>query len=117
MENALALRRNRWGVPMTLLDRFFDDDYLSGAYSRSTYDYEEDGTAVIKVETPGVDKKDLNVKLEDDTLRIKAGDSKTLCYTLSSKVNFKGIVAEYKDGLLTVRVPPKEPNVVDVPVK
>jgi HSP20 family protein len=81
---------------------------------------------VVVAELPGVKKEDLDVQVRGDTLRIKgkkavthdakasvhrrersAGDfDRTL--TLPAQLNAAKVAAEYRDGVLTVRLPRAE---------
>lgn len=91
----------------------------------------EDGTLVVRVEIPGIDPdKDVDVSVTDHTLRISAKreerseDKKKDGYhsefrygefqrslALPSGVDKDSVKAEYKDGILEVRVPwPAEPQ-------
>ena len=81
----------------------------------------------MKVELPGVDPKDLDVRIEDNTLFLK-GERKlekevkeenyhriersygsfTRSFALPSSVNADKTSAEYKDGVLTLTMPKRE---------
>jgi len=81
---------------------------------------------VVVAELPGVRKEDLDVQVRGDTLRIKG--KKTLAYepkasvhrreraagefdrtlTLPAQLDASKVAAEYKDGVLTVRLPRAE---------
>lgn len=81
---------------------------------------------VVVAELPGVRKEDLDVQVRGDTLRIKG--KKTLAYepnssvhrreraagefdrtlTLPAQLDAAKVAAEYKDGVLTVRLPRAE---------
>ncbi len=91
--------------------------------------YEEDKELVIKVEMPGIRKKDLDISLNDDMLTIKAekkeekeeGEKGTTHYTrerrfgryirsmtLPARVDAENISATLKKGLLEIRLPKAE---------
>lgn len=85
--------------------------------------YETDEALTLVMEIPGVDRKDVDVSLEDDVLRVQGsiGFSKyegmepvyteynvghyTRSFTLSSKVNQDQISAQLEDGVLTLTLP------------
>jgi HSP20 family protein len=80
--------------------------------------YETDGALTLVMEMPGVEKKDVNVQLENDVLRVEGriDFSKyeglepvyaeynvghfTRSFTLSDKIDQDGISAELADGVL-----------------
>jgi HSP20 family protein len=85
---------------------------------------ERDGNLVIRVETPGVNEKDIELKLEGRVLTLK-GEKKmdkeetrgdyhrverchgtfSRSFTLPEKADPEKIRAEYRNGVLTVTVP------------
>ncbi len=89
--------------------------------------YETDHDLVLKAELPGVDPKNLEVRVEDGTLYLK-GERKqesevkeekyhrversygafTRTFTLPSTVSTEGIKADYKDGVLTLTMAKRE---------
>jgi HSP20 family protein len=93
----------------------------------------------IKVELPGVDKKDVKITVQDDVLTIKGEKKKEeekkgenyyrveRCYgtfqrsfTLPSSVASDKIDASYDNGVLTIRIPKLEeakPKEIEVKVK
>ena len=89
--------------------------------------YEQDGNIVMKAELPGVDPKDVDVRLENNTLTLsgqrrldsevkqenyhrveRAYGTFTRSFTLPSVVDQGHIKAEYKDGVLKVTLPKRE---------
>lgn len=99
---------------------------------------ENDKTVTIKIDVPGMEKKDLSVQIEDDMLVLK-GERKSekkeqkddyvhvereygsffRSYPLPEYVEKGSIKANCKDGVLTVelaKVPGKKTEVKDVPV-
>jgi HSP20 family protein len=100
--------------------------------------YEEKDNFVVKAELPGLKKEDINVSLQDGTLII-SGERKsetkgegTEVYraeryfgkfqrsvSLPVPVAANAVVAEYKDGILTVKLPKSEeakPKQIEVKV-
>jgi len=89
--------------------------------------YETEGELVVKVDLPDVNERDLDVRLENNILTIRgerkfeekveqenylrverAYGSFSRSFALSNTVNTEAIKAEYRDGVLTVRVPKRE---------
>jgi HSP20 family protein len=109
------------------------------AWSPSCDIYETDNLIVVKAEIPGVKKEDVKVNLQDGRLTI-SGERKfeeetkkenyvrvereygsfIRSFTLPPSVDTKGISAEFKDGLLELKLPKTEqakPKEVEIKVK
>jgi HSP20 family protein len=89
-------------------------------YVPSTDIYETDDALTLVMEVPGVEKKDVDVRLENDTLRVEArldfGKYEELdplyteynvghftrAFSLSSKIDQQQISAQLEDGVLTL---------------
>ena len=89
--------------------------------------YEGQNELVAKVDLPGVEEKDIDIRLENNTLTIR-GDRKfeksvdednylrveraygsfTRTFSLPNTVNAEGINASYNNGVLTVHMPKRE---------
>jgi HSP20 family protein len=89
--------------------------------------YETENDIVLKAELPGVDPKDVEVKVEDNTLYLK-GERKfekevanenyhrversygsfARSFSLPNSINTEKVKAEFKDGLLTLTLPKRE---------
>jgi HSP20 family protein len=99
----------------------------SRSWSPAVDVYETDQSLVIKAELPGIDPKDLEVRVENKTLFIKGErkfekDTKEGNYhrversygtflrsfTLPSSVNAEGAQAEYRDGILALKLAKRE---------
>jgi HSP20 family protein len=89
--------------------------------------YENGDNLVLKAELPGVDPKDVEIRVEDNTLYMK-GERKfekevkeenyhrversygnfTRSFSLPNSIDADKVSAEYKDGILTLTMPKKE---------
>ncbi len=138
------------------LDRFFDiredfdnvmRDFLRGfgssLSSREVFpvaDVKEDGDKyTITLEVPGIDKKDLKIKIKENSLLIE-GEKKEetkeegesylrversygnfrRAFSFSSALDEKKVNAEFKDGVLIITLPKSEkekPKEIEVKVK
>jgi HSP20 family protein len=89
--------------------------------------YENDQNIVLKAELPGVDPKNVDIRVEDGTLYLRGErkfekDTKEENYhriersygtfvrtfQLPRSVNPENVVAEYKDGVLSLTIPKRE---------
>jgi HSP20 family protein len=106
-----------------------DDEALStrGAWVPAVDIYEHDGALVIKAELPDMKREDIDVTVEKSTLTIR-GERKlssevkednfhriersfgafSRSFSLPSTVDVNKTAAEYKDGVLIVRLPIRE---------
>jgi HSP20 family protein len=104
-----------------------DDDVALGVWSPSVDMFEKDGKVVIKAELPGLEKKDLNLEINNGVLTLK-GERKydnevkeenfyrremsygkfIRSFTLPAEVDADKIKADFQNGLLTVEVPKSE---------
>lgn len=121
------------------MNRMFDESFrgsgrsggedwaLGGAWAPAVDIYEHDGNIVVKAELPGVDPKDVDVRVENNTLSLR-GERKiddevkqesyhrveraygtfTRSFSLPSVLDQEKIKAEYKDGVLKVTLPKHE---------
>jgi len=104
-----------------------DDWALGGTWAPAVDIYEHENNIVIKAELPGVDPKDVDIRLENNTLTL-SGERKfdnevkkenyhrveraygafTRSFTLPTVVDQGSIKAEFKDGVLRVTLPKRE---------
>ena len=120
-----------------LNDRFFtglcdhgrcDDRALQTSNLMKTDVIEKDNSYQLEAELPGFNKEDINIDLKDDILTIKAThnenkdekddngkyirrERRTSSYQRSFRVDGlkpEDIIAQYRNGILTVNVPKKE---------
>ena len=101
--------------------------FNKGAYPKVNV-YEYDDKIGIVAEIPGLDKKNVTVEVEDSVLTI-AGDKHgfdsdggkcitrelkqsafTRSFNLGEYLDGKNVSAKFKDGLLSISVPKKEPE-------
>jgi HSP20 family protein len=104
-----------------------DDWAFGGSWAPSVDIYEQDGNIVLKAELPGIDPKDVDVRVENNVLTLR-GERKlesevkredyhrveraygkfSRSFTLPSVVDTEKIKADYKDGVLQVSLPQRE---------
>jgi len=104
-----------------------EDWALGGSWAPAVDIYEQDNNIVLKAELPGVDPKDVDIRLENNTLTLR-GERKfdeevkkenyhrveraygafTRSFTLPTVVDQGNIKAEFKDGVLRVTLPKRE---------
>jgi HSP20 family protein len=89
--------------------------------------FEAENELVAKVDLPGVDEKDIDIRLENNTLTIRgerkfeksvnedhylrverAYGSFTRTFSLPNTINSEGINANYSNGVLTLHLPKRE---------
>lgn len=119
------------------MNRLFDESYrsrtgeddwaLGGSWAPAVDIYEHENNIVLKAELPGVDPKDVDIRLENNTLTLRgerkfdsdvkkenyhrverAYGSFTRSFTLPTIVDQNNIKAEFKDGVLRVTLPKRE---------
>jgi HSP20 family protein len=115
----------------TLPARFFGKDFETSipttAFNPSVDIFENDNEVVLKAELPGMNAKDIDVRLENNVLTLKGErhfekETKeenyhriereygtfTRSFALPTAVNGDKVTAEYKDGILKIVLPKKE---------
>jgi len=104
-----------------------EDWALGGSWAPAVDIYEQGTDIVLKAELPGVDPKDVDIRVENNVLTLRgerkfdgevkresyhrverAYGSFTRSFTLPNTVNTESIKAEYKDGVLRVTLPKHE---------
>jgi HSP20 family protein len=104
-----------------------EEDWVGGSWAPAVDIYEQNGNIVLKAELPGVDPKDVDVRVENNILTLsgerklenevkrenyhrveRAYGSFTRSFTLPNVVDTEKIKAEYKDGLLRMTLPKKD---------
>ena len=116
-----------------LFENFFNDFPFNGSLTESRENWmpsvdilEKDGNLILRAELPGMTEKQIDLKVEGDTLILKgerkmeSEDKKenyhriesfhgsfTRTFRLPETVDIHKISADYKDGILTVTLPQK----------
>jgi len=113
-----AFRGNRGGE---------DDWAFGGNWAPAVDIFEQDGNIVLRAELPGLDPKDVDVRVENNVLTLR-GERKlesevkredyhrversygkfSRSFTLPTVVDTEKIKADYKDGVLQVSLPQRE---------
>ncbi|MBK7090436.1 MAG: Hsp20/alpha crystallin family protein [bacterium] len=126
--------RNRFGLMNGEIDRMFNEIFNGGSVVESEVGWvpradvhETDETFLIQLDVPGIDKNDIKVKFEDNTL-IVSGERKyenkeedknyrhveriygtfTRTLKLPKDVDAQKIAANYKNGVLEITLPKAE---------
>ena len=109
------------------LGRGQEEDWAMGAWAPAVDIYEKGTDVVLKAELPGVDPKDVDIRIENNVLTLR-GERKfeeetkqenyhrversygafTRAFTLPSTVDTGNVKAEYKDGVLRITLPKRE---------
>jgi HSP20 family protein len=104
-----------------------DDWALGGSWAPTVDIYEHNGNLVLKAELPGIDPKDVDIRVENNVLTLR-GERKldtevkqenyhrversygsfSRSFTLPNVVDTDKIKAEFKDGVLQLVLPKKE---------
>ena len=119
------------------MNRLFDESYrgrqagedwaLGGSWAPAVDIYEQNGNIVLQAELPGLDPKDVDVRVENNVLTLRGQrkleetvtkdsfhrversyGSFTRSFTLPNVVDTEKIQATYKDGVLRLTLPTKE---------
>ncbi len=117
------------------VNRLFEDTFNGGRSGQSDLAtwapavdvFETENDLVVKADLPDVQEKDIDIRIENNTLTIR-GERKfeqqvsedkylrieraygtfTRSFSLPNTVNAEAIKAEYRNGVLTVRMPKRE---------
>ena len=111
----------------TFLGKDWEKSMSTTEWNPSVDIFENDNEVVIKAELPGMDAKDIEVKLENNVLVLKGErrfekeakeenyhriereyGSFSRAFSLPAAVDGDKVTAEYKDGVLKVMLPKKE---------
>ncbi len=100
------------------------DDLMATGFVPAVDIYEDEHAITLKAEVPGIEEKDIDVRLENQTLTLR-GERKfekeekeenfhrierrygsfTRSFTLPNTVDVENVKAEYANGVLSVRLP------------
>jgi HSP20 family protein len=111
----------------TLTQMFGEDEGKLGTWSPAVDVFETDQNIVVKAELPGVDPKDVEIRVENNTLFLKGQrkfenevkeenyhriersyGSFTRTFELPGSIDAEKVSAEYKSGVLTLTLPKRE---------
>ncbi|MGQ9800421.1 MAG: Hsp20/alpha crystallin family protein [Candidatus Saccharicenans sp.] len=128
-------RMNRLFEDLVSSPKFEDTDIIQSTWSPAVDIYETENELVLTAELPGVEEKDIEIKVEDNTLSLKgerkfeketreenyhrierAYGSFYRSFSLPQYVDQDKISAEYENGLLKIHMP-KKPEVKPRKVK
>jgi HSP20 family protein len=104
-----------------------EESLTAGSFIPSVDVYEDEHAIQLKIEVPGLDEKDIDIRLENNVLTVK-GERKieketkeenyrrierrygtfTRSFTLPNTVSSESVQAGYDKGVLTIRLPKKE---------
>jgi HSP20 family protein len=104
-----------------------EDWALGGTWAPAVDIFEQNGNIVLRAELPGIDAKDVDIRVENNVLSLRgerkfanevkredyhrverAYGSFSRSFTLPNVVDTEKIKADYKDGVLQVTLPQKE---------
>jgi len=119
-------RMNRLFEDLVTSPRFEDSELVQSTWSPAVDIYETENELVLTAELPGVEEKDVEIKIEDNTLSLKgerkfeketreenyhrierAYGSFYRSFSLPNYVDQEKISAEYENGLLKIHMPKK----------
>jgi HSP20 family protein len=109
------------------LGRGQEEDWTMGAWAPAVDIYEKGTDVVLKAELPGIEPKDVDIRIENNVLTLR-GERRTdnevkresyhrversygaftRSFTLPSTVDTTNVKADYKDGVLKITLPKRE---------
>ena len=99
-----------------LWDTFFQPAEVPHRYRGLSFQIKsEDDAVVAEVEVPGVDPKEVKVRVEGRAVHVESPRGNAY-FTIGARVNSEGVTASIRHGLLTLRVPKREAKTVEVVV-
>lgn len=121
---SLRDRMNKMFEDMVIESKGEEKDMMTGSWIPAVDIYETENEVVLSAEVPGINEKDIEIKVEDDNLTLK-GERKFeketrednyhriersygsffRSFALPSYVDQDGIGAEYDNGVLKIRMP------------
>jgi HSP20 family protein len=135
----LQERMNRLFEDSMARSKTTDEEMAMGAWTPSVDIFETPEIVVLKADLPGIEQKDIDVRIENNTLTLR-GERKFLketteedyhriersygtfsrSFQLPGTIDQEGIKATHKDGVLEVVLPKREesrPTMIKVDVK
>jgi Molecular chaperone (small heat shock protein) len=119
-------RMNRLFEDLVSSPRFEESELIQSTWSPAVDIYETENELVLTAELPGVEEKDVEIKIEDNTLTLKgerkfeketkeenyhrierAYGSFFRSFSLPNYIDQEKISAEYENGLLRIHMPKK----------
>jgi HSP20 family protein len=117
------LFQDTWANPGSASLRGSEESLTSGAFIPPVDVYEDDHAIVLKMEVPGIDQKDIDIRLENSVLSVH-GERKfekeekeenfqrierrygsfTRSFTLPNTVDMENVQADYENGVLKVKL-------------
>ena len=98
-------------------DAFFEQPPFQPARRGLSYQIKsEDDAVVAEVEVPGVDPKDVKVRVEGRAVHVETPRGNSY-FTIGSRVDSEHVTASIRHGLLSLRVPKREARTVEVRVE
>ena len=121
----------RFSDPTRVLESFFDDFLGTAQVTQQAKNWtpavdilEQDGDLIVRAELPGVQERDIDLKLEGNVLTLKGErrmedeqkrenyhrvesfyGSFARSFTVPDSADLEKISADYKNGVLTVKIP------------
>jgi HSP20 family protein len=116
--------RQSYAAPYREQDR--DESLTTSSFAPAVDVYEDEHTVTLKIEVPGIEEKDIDVQVENNTLTVH-GERKiekeekeenyrrverqygsfTRTFTLPTTVDTDGVAATYDKGVLKIALPKK----------
>jgi len=110
------------GIPMPIgsIDRVFNslfDEFPTRQVHGLSYEIKSDDDNVYaEVEVPGVDPKEVVVRVEGRAIHVETRRGNTY-FTIGSRVDGDNVTASVKHGLLTLTIPKRQAKTVAVMVE
>jgi len=117
------LFQDAWRNPASAISRSGEESLISGAFVPPADVYEDDHSIVLKMEVPGIDQKDIDVRLENGVLTVhgerkfekdekeenfqrieRRHGSCSRSFTLPNAVDMDNVQADYENGVLQIKL-------------
>ena len=117
MTNLSQIRLPIGGDVSQVWDQFFETPPFQPSRRGLSYQIKsEDDAVVAEVEVPGVNPKDVKVRVEGRAVHVETPRGNTY-FTIGSRVDVDNVTASIHHGLLSLRVPKREARTVEVKVE